>query len=88
MQDATMHSNKMRTFAMKGLRNRVIEQLENNVSIDSVSATAQRLGVTRPSLSRILSDMLNESLLIKDGKYYKLLNNTFKFRISSNLLLR
>ncbi len=88
MQDATMHSNKMRTFAMKGLRNRVIEQLENNVSIDSVSATAQRLGVTRPSLSRILSDMLNEGLLIKDGKYYKLLNNTFKFRISSNLLPR
>ena len=88
MQDATMHSNKMRTFAMKGLRNRVIEHLENNVSIDSVSATAQRLGVTRPSLSRILSDILNEGLLIKDGKYYKLLNNTFKFRISSNLLLR
>ena len=66
-------SNKMRTFAVKGLRNRVIEHLENNGSIDSVSATAQQLGVTRPSLSRILSDMLNEGLLIKDGKYYKLL---------------
>ena len=73
MQDATMHSNKMRTFAMKGLRNRVIEHLENNGSIESVSATAQQLGVTRPSLSRILSDMLNEGLLIKDGKFYKLL---------------
>ena len=66
-------SNKMRTFAVKGLRNRVIEHLENNGSIESVSATAQQLGVTRPSLSRILSDMLNEGLLIKDGKFYKLL---------------
>lgn len=65
--------NKMRTFAVKGLRNRVIEHLENNGSIESVSATAQQLGVTRPSLSRILSDMLNEGLLIKDGKFYKLL---------------
>ena len=66
-------SNKMRTFAVKGLRNRVIEHLENNGSIESVSATAQQLGVTRPSLSRILSDLLNEGLLIKDGKFYKLL---------------
>lgn len=64
-------SNKMRSFAVKGLRNRVIEYLESNGSITSVAGAAQRLGVTRPSLSRILSEMVNEGILKKDSKGYR-----------------
>ena len=64
-------SSKMRSFAVKGLRNRVLEYLENNGSITSVAATAQQLGVTRPSLSRVLSEMVSEGLITKEGKGYK-----------------
>ena len=57
-------SRKMRTFAVNSLRNRVIEYL-------SVAAAAEQLGATRPSLSRVLSEMVSEGLITKDGKGYK-----------------
>ena len=49
-------SRKMRTFAVNSLRNRV---------------AAEQLGATRPSLSRVLSEMVSEGLITKDGKGYK-----------------
>lgn len=64
-------SRKMRTFAVNSLRNRVIEYLEANGSITSVADVAQQLGATRPSLSRVLSDMLDEGVLAKDKMGYK-----------------
>ena len=64
-------SGKMRTFAVNRLRNRVIEYLEANGSITSVAAAAEQLGATRPSLSRVLSEMVSEGLITKDGKGYK-----------------
>jgi CRP-like cAMP-binding protein len=64
-------SGKMRTFAVNSLRNRVIEYLEANGSITSVAAAAEQLGATRPSLSRVLSEMVSEGLITKDGKGYK-----------------
>ena len=64
-------SRKMRTFAVNSLRNRVIEYLEANGSIISVAAAAEQLGATRPSLSRVLSEMVSEGLVTKDGKGYK-----------------
>ena len=64
-------SRKMRTFAVNSLRNRVIEYLEANGSITSVAAAAEQLGATRPSLSRVLSDMLDEGVLAKDKMGYK-----------------
>ena len=64
-------SRKMRTFAVNSLRNRVIEYLEANGSITSVAAAAEQLGATRPSLSRVLSEMVSEGLITKDGKGYK-----------------
>ena len=64
-------SRKMRTFAVNSLRNRVIEYLEANGSITSVASAAQQLGATRPSLSRVLSEMLDEGLVVKDGKGYR-----------------
>lgn len=64
-------SGKMRTFAVNGLRNRILEYLDANGSITSVADVAQQLGATRPSLSRILSDMLDEGVITKDTKGYK-----------------
>ena len=63
-------SRKMRTFAVNSLRNRVIEYLEANGSITSVAAAAEQLGATRPSLSRVLSEMVSEGVIVKDGKGY------------------
>lgn len=64
-------SSKMRSFAVKGLRNRVLEFIEAKGSITSVAAAAQELGVTRPSLSRVLSEMLVDQTLVKDEKGYR-----------------
>ena len=64
-------SGKMRTFAVNGLRNRILEYLEANGSITSVADVAQQLGATRPSLSRVLSDMLDEGVITKDSKGYR-----------------
>jgi CRP-like cAMP-binding protein len=63
-------SKKMRTFAVNSLRNRILEYLEANGSITSVADVAQQLGATRPSLSRVLSDMLDEGVIIKKEKGY------------------
>jgi len=65
-------SGKMRSFAVKSLRNRVLEYLETNGQVSSVASAAQQLGVTRPSLSRMLSDMLDDGLIVKGEKGYKL----------------
>ena len=64
-------SGKMRTFAVNGLRNRVLEYLEANGRITSVASAAQQLSATRPSLSRVLSDMLDEGLVMKDEEGYR-----------------
>ena len=64
-------SGKMRTFAVNGLRNRILEYLDANGSITSVADVAQQLGATRPSLSRVLSDMLDEGVITKDAKVYR-----------------
>ena len=63
-------SGKMRTFAVNGLRNRILEYLDANGNITSVADVAQQLGATRPSLSRVLSEMLDEGVVIKNGKGY------------------
>ena len=64
-------SGKMRTFAVNGLRNRILEYLDANGSIISVAAAAEQLGATRPSLSRVLSEMVSEGVIVKDGKGYR-----------------
>ena len=64
-------SKKMRTFAVNSLRNRIIEYLESHDSINSVVSAAQQLGATRPSLSRVLSEMLDEGIIKKDTKGYR-----------------
>lgn len=64
-------SGKMRSFAVKGLRNRVVEYLDANGCLSNVAAVAQQLGVTRPSLSRVLSEMVDDGVVLKDGKGYR-----------------
>lgn len=63
-------SGKVRAFAIKGLRNRVLDYLAVHGSISNVARTAEQLGVARPSLSRILSEMVSDGTIKKEGKYY------------------
>ncbi len=66
-------SEKVRSFAVKGLRDRVLDFLTLHGPIDNVAQVAERLGATRPSLSRILSDLVDEGRVLKDDKgYWKL----------------
>ena len=63
-------SEKVRTFAIKGLRNRVLDYLHTHGPITQVAATAERLGVTRPSLSRVLAEMVAEGLILNTADGY------------------
>lgn len=63
-------SEKVRTFAIKGLRNRVLDYLSLHGVITSVAATAEQLGVARPSLSRVLSEMVEEGIIKYSNKKY------------------
>lgn len=63
-------SEKVRTFAIKGLRNRVLDYLSLHDAITSVAATAEQLGVARPSLSRVLSEMVEEGIIKYSNKKY------------------
>lgn len=63
-------SEKVRTFAIKGLRNRVLDYLSLHGVITSVAATAEQLGVARPSLSRVLSEMVEEGVIKYSNKKY------------------
>ncbi len=66
---STFLSSKVRSFAVKGLRNRVLDYIRQHGAITNVSETAEVLGVARPSLSRILADLQAEALVerSKDG---------------------
>ena len=65
-------SEKVRTFAIKGLRNRVLDYLQSHGPITQVAATAESLGVARPSLSRVLAEMVAEGIIKFDNKKYTL----------------
>lgn len=66
-------SGKVRSFAVKGLRNRVLDYIRQHGTITNVGETAEMLGVARPSLSRILADLQAEGLVerTKDGGYIR-----------------
>ena len=66
-------SGKVRSFAVKGLRNRVLDYIRQHGAITSVGETAEVLGVARPSLSRILADLQAEGLVerTKGGGYVR-----------------
>lgn len=56
-------SNKVRSFAVKSLRDRVLDYIRQHDAISSVAEAAEMLGVARPSLSRILAELQDEGLV-------------------------
>ena len=56
-------SGKVRSFAVKSLRDRVLDYIRQHGAITNVAEAAEMLGVARPSLSRLLADLQDEGLL-------------------------
>ncbi|KWW28904.1 MAG: Crp/Fnr family transcriptional regulator [bacterium P3] len=65
-----MLADKVRGFAVTGLRGRVKEYLDRHGAIDNVAEVAKVLGVARPSLSRILAEMVVDGQIVKTGRGY------------------
>ena len=61
-------SNKVRSFAVKSLRDRVLDYIRQHGAITNVAEAAEMLGVARPSLSRLLADLQDEGLLERTEK--------------------
>lgn len=56
-------SGKVKGFAVKGLRDRVLDHIRKHDTITNVSETAEQLGVARPSLSRVLAELQADGLV-------------------------
>ena len=61
-------SNKVRSFAVKSLRDRVLDYVKQHGAITNVAEAAEMLGVARPSLSRLIADLQDEGLLERTEK--------------------
>ena len=61
-------SGKVRSFAVKSLRDRVLDYIRQHGSITNVAEAAEMLGVARPSLSRLLAYLQDEGLLERTEK--------------------
>lgn len=59
-------SKKVNEFALQDLKTRILAYLEKNKDIHNQREVAQRLGVTRPSLARALSELIAESKIKKE----------------------
>lgn len=63
-------SRRLRQLTLQSLRSRVLDFLRERGAMSSVQTAAQQLGVQRPSLSRVLSDLVGEGLVEKrDGAF-------------------
>ena len=63
-------AKKVDEFALQSLRSRVLKYLQTSGRLDNVQAAALRMGVQRPSLSRVLSDLAAEGRVEKrDGTF-------------------
>lgn len=60
-------SRKLNEFALQNLRFRVLNYLKQNGAITNQQEVALRLGVARPSLARIIAELLKEKVLVKNG---------------------
>lgn len=56
-------SQRLNDFALQSLKERVVEYLRLHQRIDSVEWLAKVLGVARPSLSRVLSELKAEGVI-------------------------
>lgn len=58
-------SRKVNEFALQNLKTRILAYLEKNPDIHNQREVAQRLGATRPSLARALSELIAENKIKK-----------------------
>lgn len=58
-------SKKLNEFALLNLKTRLLKYLETHPTIHNQQEVAQKLGVTRPSLARALSELFNEGKIKK-----------------------
>lgn len=65
-------SKKLNEFALQSLRLRVLNYMKLHHSIGNQQEAAQILGVARPSLARILSELIEEGLIEKSGNQIEL----------------
>ena len=65
-------SRKLEQFALQTLSSRLIGYLENNGSIQNLQQTAFILGVTRPSLSRAIAQLVRQGTVRKESGEYVL----------------
>ena len=65
-------SRKLEQFALQTLSSRLIGYLENNGSIQNLQQTAFILGVTRPSLSRAIAQLVRQGMIRKEELGYVL----------------
>lgn len=63
-------SKRLNEFALQTLSSRIISYIEKNGSIQNVQEAAFILGVARPSLSRVILQMLNRGVLKREDKGY------------------
>lgn len=65
-------SNRLVEFALQTLSSRIVSYIENNGPISNLQETAFILGVTRPSLSRAVSQLVSQGTLVKTAQGYTL----------------
>lgn len=64
ISDRCQHlSQRLNDLTLLSLRERVIKYLSKHHRIDSVEWLAKELGIARPSLSRVLSDLKNDGII-------------------------
>lgn len=65
-------SRKLNEFALQNLSTRIVSYLQRSGVITNIQDVAFIMGVARPSLSRTLSAMVEEGVLIKTEEGYRL----------------
>ena len=65
-------SRRLEQFALQTLSSRLIGYLENNHAIQNLQETAFILGVTRPSLSRAIAQLVRQGVIRKMDNGYAL----------------
>lgn len=65
-------SRKLNSLGLEDLRNRIINHLKRRKVQETQEEMAMSLAVARPSLARVLGELLEEGLLVKEGRNYKL----------------
>ena len=68
-------SRKLEQFALQTLSSRLLGYLEKNNAVQNLQETAFILGVTRPSLSRAISQLVRQGVVRKEEAGYVLTGN-------------